>query len=111
MDESILLPKIRKIQKNIKKINSSTHTPPKSDLVTFKEKVIAVIKPRNAMENKIESNKKSPTECDMEYDIIEDIKKTRQIFLYLNSAIYLNKEENPWKPLIHNPIDPRKIFN
>ena len=77
MDESILLPKIRKIQKNMKKINSSTQTPPKSDLVTFKEKVIAVIKPENAVENKIESNRKILTECDMGYDIIEDIKKTK----------------------------------
>ena len=111
MDESILLPKIRKIQKNMKKINSSTQTPPKFDLVTFKEKVIAVTKPGNAMENKIESNKKILRECDMGYGIIEDIKKTNKIFLYLKCAIHLNKEENSWKPLIHNPIDPRMIFN
>ena len=78
MDESILLPKIRKIEKNMKKINSSTQTPPNSDLVTFKEKVTTVIKPRNVVENKIESNRKSLTECDMGYDIIEDIKKKTQ---------------------------------
>ena len=78
MDEIILLPKIRKIQKNMKKINSSTQTPPKSDLVTFKEKVTAVIKPENAVENKIESNRKILTECDMGYNIIEDIKKKTQ---------------------------------
>ena len=53
MGESILLPKIRKIQKNMKKINSSTQMPPKSDLVTFKEKVIGVIKPGNVVPNKI----------------------------------------------------------
>ena len=67
MDEIILLPKIRKIKENMKKINSSTQTPPKSDLVSFKEKVTAVIKPVNVLENKIESNKKSATECDMGY--------------------------------------------
>ena len=78
MDESILLLKIRKIQKNMKKINSSTQTPPKYDLVTLKEKVTVVIKPGNAVENKIESNRKSPTECDMRYNIIEDIKKKTQ---------------------------------
>ena len=78
MDEIILLPKIRKIQENMKKINSSTQTPPKSDLVSFKEKVTAVIKPENAVENKIESNGKIPTECYMGYDIIEDIKKKTQ---------------------------------
>ena len=95
----------------MKKINSSTQTSPKFDLVTSKEKVTSVIKPVNVVENRAKSNKKSLTECDMGYDIIEDIKKKRQIFLYLNSAIYLNKEENSWKPLIHNPIDPRMIFN
>jgi len=62
----------------MKKINSSTQTPPKSDLVTFKEKFTAVIKPENAMENKIESNGKISTECYMGYDIIEDIKKKTQ---------------------------------
>jgi len=51
MDESILLLKIRKIQKNMKKINSSTQTPPKSDLVTSKEKVTTAIKPMNVVEN------------------------------------------------------------
>ena len=43
MDEIILLPKIRKIQENMKKISSSTQMPPRSDLVTFKKKVTAVI--------------------------------------------------------------------
>ena len=51
--------------------------PPKSDLVTSKDKVSIVIKPVNFVENKVGSNKKSPTECDMGCDIIEDIKKTK----------------------------------
>ena len=46
MDESLLLPKIRKIQESMKKISSNTQTPLKSDLVTTKDKVIIVI---NAM--------------------------------------------------------------
>ena len=47
----------------------------------------------------------------MGYDIIEDIKKTKANFLYLKCATYLNKEESSWKPLIHNSVDPRMIFN
>ena len=47
-------------------------------MVASKEKVTAVIKPVNFVENRAESNKKSPTECDMGYDIIEDIKKTKE---------------------------------
>ena len=78
MDEILLLPKIRKIQESMKKISSNTQTPPKSNLVTFEEKFATVIKPVNVVENKAESNKKSPAECDMGYDIIEDIKKTKE---------------------------------
>ena len=58
MDEGLLLPKIMKIQESMKGISSNTQTPPKSDLVTSKEKVTVVIKPRKIVENKRESNKK-----------------------------------------------------
>ena len=34
-------------------------------------------KPVNVVEKKVENNKKGPAECDMGYDIIEDIKKTK----------------------------------
>ena len=36
-----------------------------------------ISKPVNVVENKTESTKKCPIECDMGYDIIEDIKKTK----------------------------------
>ena len=78
MDESLLLPKIRKIQESMEKISSNTQTPPKSDLVTSKEKVTTVIKIPNAVENRAKSHKKSLAECDMGYDIIQDIKKTKK---------------------------------
>ena len=82
MDEHLLLPKIRKIQECMKKISSNTQIWPKYDLVTLwinkKEKVTTIIKLVNSVENRVESNKKSPTECDMGYDIIEDIKKTKE---------------------------------
>ena len=45
MDEILILPKIKKIQENMKNISSTTQTTSKSDLVTTKEKVPAVIKP------------------------------------------------------------------
>ena len=83
MDEILLLPKIREIQESMKKIGSSTQTPPKSDLVTSKEKFTTVIKPVNVVWNKTKSNKKIQAECDMGYSIIEDIKKTKEnIYLF-----------------------------
>ena len=77
MDESLLLPKIRKIQESMKKVSSNTQTPPKSDLVTTKGKVIAVSKPVKVVESKTKSNKKGPVEYDMGYDIVEYIKKKK----------------------------------
>ena len=61
----------------MKKISSNTQTPPKSNLVTFEEKVATVIKPVNVVENRAEINKRCSAKCDMGYDIIEDIKKTK----------------------------------
>ena len=52
MYERLLLPKIREIQESMKKISCSTQMPPKSNLVTSKEKVTIVIKPVNVVENK-----------------------------------------------------------
>ena len=39
MNESLLLPKIQKIQESMKKISSNAQTPPKSDFLTTKDKV------------------------------------------------------------------------
>ena len=77
MDESLLLAKIRKIQETMNKISSNTQTPPKFDMITTKDKVIAVSKLVKVAESKTESNKKGPIEYDMGYDIVEDIKKTK----------------------------------
>ena len=51
MDESLLLPKIKKIQESMRKNNSNTQTPPKSDLVITKDKFIAVSKPMKVLES------------------------------------------------------------
>ena len=77
MNESLLLPKISKIQESVRKHNSNTRTPPKSDLVITKEKVTAVSNPVKDVESKEESNKNSLVEHDMGYDIVEDIKKIK----------------------------------
>ena len=52
MDERLILPKIKKIQENIKNISSTTQTTSKSDLVNIKDKVPAVSKHVNIVQNK-----------------------------------------------------------
>ena len=77
MDEILLLPKIRKIQENMKKISSNTQTSPIPDLVITRKKALAVSNLVKVEKSKVESNKRSSAEGDMGYDIIEDIKKTK----------------------------------
>ena len=77
MDESLSLPKIRKIHESMKKISSNTQEPPKSNLVIAKDKVTTVSKPVKVAEIKVESNMNSSAEYDMGYDITEDNKKTK----------------------------------
>ena len=87
MDESLLLPEIKKFKENMKKIFSTTQTTPKPNLVNIKEIIpvvnkimkIAINKPMQTLENKTEATK----EQGMGYDIVEDIKKTKaNIFLF-----------------------------
>ena len=58
MDEILLLPKIRKIQESMKKINSNNQTPPILDLVITRKKAPVVSNPVKVAESKVESNKK-----------------------------------------------------
>ena len=77
IEDNTLLPKIKKIQENMKKIRNNTQNPPIPDLVVTRQNSPSVSKPVKAAENKVESAKKSSIECEMGYDIIEDIKKTK----------------------------------
>ena len=77
MDESSVLPKIKKMQENMKKIISTTQTTSKYNPVNIKETTPVVSKLVKTMVNKIEGTKKGLVEYDMGYDIVEDIKKTK----------------------------------
>ena len=78
IEDNTLLPKIKKIQENMKKIRNNTQTPPIPDLVITRQNAPTISKPVKAVENKVESIKKSSTKCEMGYDIIEDIKKSKE---------------------------------
>ena len=59
------------------KISSNTQTTSKSDLVNKKDKIPKVNTPVKTVENKTENSKKGLVNCDMGYDIVEDINKTK----------------------------------
>ena len=80
MDERSVLPKIKKMQENMKKIINNTQTTSKSDLVNIKDKNPVVRKPMRTVENKTKSNK---GEYDMGYGTVEAINKTKEnIYLF-----------------------------
>ena len=92
MDESLALPKIKKMQENMKKIISTTQTTSKSIPVNIKEINPTISKPVKTMVNRTKCTKKGLVEYVMGYDIVEDIKKTKANILYLNYVIFPNKE-------------------
>ena len=77
VDESLVLPKIKKIKENMKKILSTTQTTPKPNPINIKETIPVVNKPMKTVINKFEGTRQGLVEQDMGYDIVEDIKKTK----------------------------------
>ena len=94
MDESILLPKIRRIQENIKKVSSNTQTQLIPNLVITRKESLVVSKPVKVTESKMETNKKISTDGDMGNGIIDDVKKNKaniSLFEMCNLPQQINK--------------------
>ena len=77
IEDNTLLPKIKRIQENLKKVKNNNQTPIILEIVITKKSVPTVSKPINNTERKVEGASKNSTDCEMGYDIIEDIKKTK----------------------------------
>ena len=77
IEDNTLLPKIKRIQENMKKVRNNTQTQPIPDLVITRQNVPTISKIMNNTKIKVEGVKKIPTDYEMGYDIIEDIKKTK----------------------------------
>ena len=93
-EDNTIMPKIKKLQENMKKIKNNTQ------IVNIPQFVITSQNPKEgsmsvkSAENKVENVKKNSTEHEMGYDIVEDIKKTRQPSLCLKCVTYPNKNKN-----------------
>ena len=61
IEDNTLLPKIKKIQENMKKIINNTQTLPVLDLVIIRQNTPTIGKPVKVAENKVESIKKIST--------------------------------------------------
>ena len=76
-EDRSVLPKIKRLQENVKKIQKSTTADkiPESTITTQSPKQINM--PVNPIEEKIDNVKKNLEEHKMEYNIVEDIKRAK----------------------------------
>ena len=77
-ENSLMLPKIKKLQKNVKKFqkNSSANKIPEFTPTSQNPRQINM--PTKPIEEKINNVKTNLTEHKMDYDIVEDIKRVRE---------------------------------
>ena len=109
-DES-LLPKIKKFQESMKNISNNTQNPPIPEKVIAKQKAQTVSKPTKVVENKSDNNKKISVEPKMGYDIVEDIKKTKENVSLFEICNLLQQRRNFWNPWILNLVKLQKMYH
>ena len=98
-EDSLIIPKIKRLQKNVKKFqkNTTTNKIPEFTITSQNPKQINV--PTNPIEEKINNVKTNLTEHKMEYDIVEDIKKVKANISLFEMCNVLQQKEKLLKAL------------
>ena len=86
-EDNLILPKIKKLQENMKKMNNN------SPMVNIPEFVISSQSPKK-VNMPIENVKKNSSENEIGYDIVEYIKKMKANISLLKYVIYPNKRKS-----------------
>ena len=76
-EDNLILPKIKKLQENMKKMKNNTPMVNIPEFVISGQSPKKVNVPTNPTKNKAENFKKSLTEHEMGYDVVEDIKRDK----------------------------------
>ena len=76
-ENSLVLPKIRRLQKNVKKFQKNTTANKILEFTITSQNPRQINMPTKPIEEKINNVKTNLTEHKMDYDIMEDIKKVR----------------------------------
>ena len=76
-EDRLIIPKIKRLQKNIKKFQKSTTANKIPDFTITSQNPKQTNMPTKPIEKKIDNIKTNLTEHKMEYDIVEDIKKVK----------------------------------
>ena len=77
-EDNLILPKINKLQENMKKMKNNTPIVNIPEFVISSQSPKKVNVPINPTKNKAENFKKNLTEHEMGYDVVEDIKKDKE---------------------------------
>ena len=77
-EDNMILPKIKNIQENMRKIKNNTPTVNIPEFVISSQSPKKINMPVKSTENKVEKVKKNSTEHEMGYGIVEDIKKAKE---------------------------------
>ena len=92
-EDSLILPKIKKLQENMKKMKSNTSTVNIPEFVISNQNPKKVNTPINPTENKTKNVKKNRDEHEMDMILWKTLKRLKQISHCLKCAIYLNKKK------------------
>ena len=76
-EDNTIMPNIKKLQENMKKIKNNTYTVNIPDFFITSKNPKAISTSVKSAKNKVENIKKNSNEHEMGYDIVEDIKKTK----------------------------------
>ena len=76
-EDNSILPKIKKIQENMKKIQKNTTTNKILEFTISSQDPKKINMPVNPIEDKVDNVKTNLKELEMGYDIVEDIKKAK----------------------------------
>ena len=83
VDQSLWFPKVKRTKETVKKFFGTTQTQHKVNLENIKETSPVINKQVKIVANKPESSRKGTKEYNMGYNIVEDIKKTKEnIYLF-----------------------------
>ena len=93
-ENSLMLPKIKKLQKNVKKFQKSTSANKILEFTTTSQNPRQINMPTKPIEEKINNVKTNLTEHNMDYDIVEDIHKGGKIYRYLRCAMCRNRKKS-----------------
>ena len=92
-EDNSILPKIKKLQENMKKVKNNTSTVKIPEFVISSQYPKKVNTPPKPTKNKAKNVKRNPNEHEMGYDIVEDIKKDKEN-ISLFEMCYLRKKRN-----------------